>query len=149
MCPFEDNRSRLTIFKEVNMDKFDEIKRLRKEGLTIRAIAQRTDVPRSTVHKSLSRRSPSVDKDNGSVSPQMDKVSDGTLKYYFQLIHMPFTFRCPNCGLEQNHAFLCLLCGEFIPSNCKDAGCSAGFKFSEIVDGRQQPITSDGTMSTE
>ncbi len=131
------------------MNKIDEVRALRQKGLTIREIAQRTGVPRSTVHKWLSRRSPSVDKDNGSVSPQMDKVSEGTIKYYFQLIHMPFTFRCPHCGREQNHAFLCLLCGEFIPSNCKDAGCSAGFKFSEILDGRQQPITSDGTMSTE
>lgn len=131
------------------MNEFDRIKRLRKEGLTIREIAQRTGIPRSTVHKWLSRRSPSVDKDNGSVSPQMDKVPDEAVNYYFELIHMPFTFRCPNCGREQNHAYLCLLCLKFIPADCEDDKCVDGFDLSEIIRGRQQPITSDETMSTE
>lgn len=35
------------------MDRIDEIRRLREQGLTIRQIAERTGIPRSTVHKLL------------------------------------------------------------------------------------------------
>ena len=102
------------------MDKKEEIKALREQGCTIRDISQITGIPRSTVHRILKSR--------------QDKYVDIECQGQNRLIfHFPFTYFCPECGKEQRHAWLCPLCGKFIPVECdKDNCCWEGFDLSEV-----------------
>ena len=34
------------------------------------------------------------------------------------VLHLPYVFECPICGKEQQHVFLCLLCGGVFPAEC-------------------------------
>src|ERR1700737_3660354 len=45
------------------------------------------------------------------------KVNEG-LSRDSQLIHLPRALLCPKCGLAENHVFVCLLCGEWICTDC-------------------------------
>ena len=102
------------------MDKNDEIRALREQGCTIREISQKTDVPRSTVHNIL----------------KSDQEKDMVIQCQGQkglLFHLPFTYFCPECGKEQRHAWLCPLCGKFLPAECDQEGCCyEGFDLSEV-----------------
>ena len=93
------------------MDKTSEILALRKEGHTIREISEKTDVPRSTVHRILQRH----ETEEETVWEELDRAL---------LVHLPITFFCPRCGKEQRHAYLCPLCGKFIPAECDSEECA-------------------------
>ncbi len=57
------------------------------------------------------------------------------LKFYF--VHLPYTFFCPECGLEQNHAFICADCGMLIPAECgENDDCGKGFYLRELKWGK-------------
>jgi hypothetical protein len=102
------------------MDKTSEIVALRKQGKTIRAISQKTGIPRSTVHQIIKRK---IDKDVDSLEERENSL----------LIHLPVTFFCPSCGKEQRHAYLCPICGKFIPAECEtDDCCWEGFDLSAV-----------------
>lgn len=51
------------------------------------------------------------------------------------LIHLPFTYFCPNCRLEQNHVWLCPVCLKYIPGECDDDKCVDGFDLYEVKRG--------------
>lgn len=122
------------------MDKRHKVRNLRQEGLTIREIAQKTGIPKSTVHKLL-QGSPYMDKTNESASPPMDKVTHKVelAEDSLRLIHLPYTYYCPNCGREQNHVILCLECGKFLPAECVEDTCySEGFDLGQVERGHQQ-----------
>jgi hypothetical protein len=102
------------------MDKTDEIIALRLQGETVRAISQKTGVPRSTVQQIIKRR---IDKDMDSYEEWENSL----------LVHLPVTFFCPSCGKEQRHAYLCPVCGKFIPAECETDGCCyEGFDLSAV-----------------
>ena len=108
------------------MDKKDEIVALREKGCTIREISQKTDVPRSTVHNILK-----------SSQEEYDTTEDPALQRLF--FHLPFTYFCPSCGKEQRHAWLCPICGKFIPAECE---CWwAEFNLSEV---KRRPYEQNG-----
>lgn len=106
------------------MDKKYEIRTLREQGCTIRDISQKTGVPRSTVHSIL----------------KSDQEKDMFIQCQGQkglLFHLPFTYFCPECGKEQRHAWLCPLCGKFVPAECgKEGRCYKGFDLSEVKRGQ-------------
>ena len=105
------------------MDKANKIIALRKAGNTIRAISQETGIPRSTVHQIIKR--------------SMDKGVDSFVGWQSLLVHLPVTFFCPSCGKEQNHVYICPLCGKFVPAECETADCCwEGFDLSEVKLGR-------------
>ena len=93
------------------MDKTSEILKLRKEGYTIREISEKTDVPRSTVHRILQQ----CEVDEETIWEELDRAL---------LVHLPVTYFCPRCGKEQRHAYLCPLCGKFIPVECYSKECA-------------------------
>ena len=45
------------------------------------------------------------------------KVNEG-LSRDSPLVHLPRALLCPKCGLAENHVFVCLLCGEWICTDC-------------------------------
>jgi hypothetical protein len=102
-----------------------EVRNLKKQGLTIREISQRTGIPKSTVHNLLGSSGANV---------QMDEDAEVDTKN-FRLIHLPYDFRCPSCGQKQNHVFLCLECGKCIPTEClepREKECLVGFNLSQL-----------------
>ncbi len=110
------------------MDEKQEIRALREQGLTIRDIAERTNIPKSTVHKIL-QSNPGEDVVFANIVPDEDGI-DWTKAIY---IHLPYTYFCPECGKEQRHAWLCPLCGKFLPAECDQEGCCyEGFDLSEV-----------------
>ena len=107
------------------MDKILQIKTLRKQGLTIREIAERTGIPRSTIHKMLENVQVKGEPET-EVEPEVDIDK-------LQLIHLPYIYFCPRCGREQNHVFLCLECGKFLPADCLDDACyEEAFDLSQV-----------------
>ena len=107
------------------MDMIEIIAALRRNGLPIRVIAKVTDIPKSSVHRTLSKLT--------DITPRANKPDEYEgLKFYF--VHLPCTFFCPECGLEQNHAFICADCGMLIPAECSRYDCcSEGFNLSEVT----------------
>lgn len=99
-------------------DRLQEVIRLRAKGLTVRQIGQEVNLPKSTVHKFL--------KGIG-----IRRCEEGFL------VHLPYTYFCPNCGREQNHAWLCLECGKFLPAECSEDACYKGFELGQIKFGQQ------------
>ncbi len=111
------------------MEIADIIAVLRRNGLTIREIAAVADVPKSTVHRLL-RKQPYI-----PVIRNDPVILEG---HKFLRIHFPHTFYCPGCGLEQNHSWLCVECGEFIPAECEESeACAKGFNIKEFVWGQR------------
>jgi len=104
------------------------IKTLRTYGLPIRVIAKVTSIPKSSIHRILSRL-PRI---------KMCKLPPDEyegLKFYF--VHLPYTFFCPKCGLEQNHVWVCGGCGELIPAECEDDDtCGKGLNLRELKWGK-------------
>ncbi len=98
------------------MDKISEILGLREEGYTIREISEKTDIPRSTVHRILQQR----EVNEETIWEELDKAL---------LVHLPISFFCPRCGKEQRHAYLCPECGKFIPAECDSEECAKGVEF--------------------
>jgi hypothetical protein len=93
-------------------------------GLSVREIAAVTEVPKSTVHRLLKQYDIPVIRHDGI-------TIDG---HKFLMIHFPYTFLCPECRLEQNHAWLCVECGVLIPAECEaNEACANGFKINELV----------------
>jgi len=45
------------------------------------------------------------------------KVNEG-LSRFAELVHLPRALLCPKCGLAEIHVFVCLLCGEWICTDC-------------------------------
>lgn len=106
------------------MDMIEIIKVLRWNGLPIRVIAKVTDIPKSSVHRILSKLTDITPREN-----EPDEYEG--LKFYF--VHLPYTFFCPECGLEQNHTFVCADCGMLIPAECEEEDvCSGGFHLREL-----------------
>jgi hypothetical protein len=104
-----------------NMDT-DKIMTLRGQGYSVREIAHITGISKSTIHRSIKE----VEMENNTGSNTSDDV-DG------QLVHLNFTFSCPNCGKEQNHVWLCSYCGKFIPMDCdNEKCCPEGFDMSQV-----------------
>ena len=97
-------------------------------GLSVREIAKVTEVPKSTVHRLLQQYDIPVIRH--------DAVTIDGHKFY--MIHFPCTFSCPGCGLEQNHAWVCVECGVLIPAECEpNEACAKGFKITEFVWGQR------------
>lgn len=111
------------------MDMIEIIATLRRKGLPIRVIAKVTDIPKSSVHRTLSKLT--------DITPRENKPDEYEgLKFYF--VHLPCTFFCPECGLEQNHAFICADCGMLIPAECDtDGRCAKGFSINDFTWGRR------------
>ena len=102
---------------------------LRRSGLTIRVIAAVVDVPKSTVHRLLAKQPYIPVIENNPVVLEGHKLF---------MIHFPYIFNCPGCGLEQNHAWLCVDCGCLIPTECSEnEACAKGFNIKEFVWGRR------------
>ena len=114
------------------MDMIEIIKVLRWNGLPIRVIAKVTDIPKSSVHRMLSKLPEITPCEN-------DPDEYEGLKFYF--VHLPCTFFCPECRLEQNHAWVCGDCGMLIPATCGENGdCGKGFNIKEITWGQRCQI---------
>jgi hypothetical protein len=101
---------------------------LRRHGLSVREIEKVTGVPKSTIHHLI--------KQSGIHVIRNDAVTVDGHKFY--MIHFPYTFYCPGCGLEQNHAWICVECGVLIPAECEpNKACAQGFNISEFVWGQR------------
>ena len=112
------------------MEMIEIIKVLRWNGLPIRVIAKVTDIPKSSVHRILSKLTDITPREN-----EPDEYEG--LKFYF--VHLPYTFFCPECGLEQNHTFVCADCGMLIPAECgEEDTCSEGFHLRELKWGNDE-----------
>lgn len=102
---------------------------LRRNGLTIRMIEKATGIPKSTIHRWLSNQPDIVIREN---EPAIDEG------YKFFFLHFPYTFYCPGCGLEQNHAWFCDECGVLIPAECEEnEACAKGFNIKEVTWGQR------------
>ena len=66
------------------------------------------------------------------------------------MIHFHRTFCCQGCGLEQNHAWLCVDCGCLIPADCgEDDKCAKGYSINELAWGRLVEDTVTPCLSQE
>ncbi len=116
------------------METTEIIEALRWNGLPIRVIAKVTGVPKSSVHRIISRLP--------RITPNKNEPDEYEgLKFYF--VHLPYTFFCPGCGLEQNHAWVCGDCRMLIPAECeKNGDCGKGSYLRELKWGKS--IDSNG-----
>jgi len=101
---------------------------LREHGLSVREIAAVTEVPKSTVHRLLNKYGIRI----------VRRYTDTVAGHELVMIHFPYTFFCPVCGIEQNHAWVCLRCKVFVPAECEENEvCMKGFNITEFVWGKR------------
>lgn len=95
------------------------IQALGRAGLSIRDIAARTGVPRTTVQRAL-KGSP--------------------LKRDIPVIHLPWPVRCPGCGVAEEHVTACPECGAFLVLHPEGQGqgqaCAEGWDLSQLRKGK-------------
>jgi hypothetical protein len=122
-----------------NIDKTELVK-LRRDGMSIRQIARKTGVPRSTVYVAIKdtkivpghRHLVLSDKWSGP-NPAM---GEGVFDESFLYVHLPFMLICPICGLKTARWSMCLDCGRWIPQECdcldKPGNDGCGFVWADI-----------------
>ena len=105
-------------------EKIGEMRSLREDGFSVRAISRLTGVPRATVHVYVRRvrvgESPPLLVENVAA----DVVHLG--------IHLPYRLVCPVCNEEQPHITFCLDCGAAWMGECGHGG--------DVREGRHEGI---------
>jgi len=111
------------------MEMNEIIKVLKQHGASIRAISKATGMLKSSVHRYLATQCRGLILHSG---PQLF----GQIGFLY--IHFPYTYFCPGCRREQNHAWLCLDCGRFIPAECDtEYPCCPGLSIHDFSWGRK------------
>jgi hypothetical protein len=105
------------------------IKVLRQHRASIRIIAKATGIPKSSIHRYLTTQCQGLTYHSGT--QPLERAG-------FLLIRFPCTYFCPWCKREQNHAWLCLDCGEFILAECgEEYPCCPGLSIHDFSWGRR------------
>ena len=117
--------------------KIEELKALRAQGLTIRAIARKAGIPRATVHHYVRHVSA-----NGNASV----LSESAVDVEHLGIHLPSNLVCPKCGLEQPHIVFCVQCGVVWMGECGHGGAVEGERHQGINLGDVERRLGDGHL---
>lgn len=117
----------------------EEMRQLRRDGLSIRDIAKETGVPRATVHRYVR------DEERSEINIQEIIKGVGRLVKDLNgdgwIVATYWTYFCPACGKEQSHFFVCSCCGIFIGAECKgdNKDCAIGWDLKNMKKGRPVP----------